>query len=199
MTTLNTCAVRQGKISALARIVPYLNENKRKILMKTFVITFFNYCPLVWMYCSRKNNKRINNIHERALRIAYNDFSSSFEQLLLKDNTVNIHTKNLQQLATEIYKTIHHENPNFMDEIFNMNELPYNLREITFTRSKPNTVAYGLETISYKCQEAWNSIPAEITPSTNVSIFKEKIKDLSTIACTCRICKPYIAQLGYIN
>ena len=147
------CSEAGKKISALARIAPYLNENKRKILMKTFVITFFNYCPLVWMYCSRKNNKRINSIHERALRIAYNDFSSSFEQLLLKDNTVNIHTKNLQQLATEIYKTIHHENPNFMDEMFNMNEPPYNLREITFTRSKPNTVAYGLDTVSYKCQE----------------------------------------------
>ena len=66
-----------------------------------------------------------------------------------------------------------------MDEISNMNESPYNLREITLTRSKPNTVAYGLDTISYKCQEVWNSIPAEITSSTNVSIFKEKIKDLS--------------------
>ena len=127
------------KINALARIAPYLNENKWKLLMKTFVLTFFNYCLLVWMYCSRKNNKLINTIHERALRIAYNDFSSNFEQLLLKDNTVTNHTRNLKQLATEIYKTIHHENPSFMEEIFRINESPYGLRRVTFTRNKPNT------------------------------------------------------------
>ena len=79
--------------------------------------------------------------HERALRIAYNDFSSNFEQLLLKDNTVTTHTRNLKQLATEIYKTIHHENPSFMEEIFIINESPYNLRGVAFTRNKPNTVA----------------------------------------------------------
>ena len=97
----NMCKEAGKKINALARIAPYLNEDKRKFLMKTFVLTFFNHCPLVWMYCSRKN-KLINNIHDRALRIAYNDFSSNFEQLLLKDNTVTNHTRNLKQLATEI-------------------------------------------------------------------------------------------------
>ena len=116
MHTKNMCKEAGKKINAFARIAPYLN--KRKHLMKTFVLTFFNYCPLVWMYCSRKNNKLINNIHERALRIAYNDFSSNFEQLLLKDNTVTNHTRNLKQLATDIYRTIHHENPSFMEEIF---------------------------------------------------------------------------------
>ena len=167
--------------------------------MKTFVLTFFNYCPLVWMYCSRKNNKLINTIHERALRIAYNDFSSNFEQLLLKDNTVTNHTRNLKQLATEIYKTIHHENPSFMEEIFRINESPYNLRGVTFTRNKPNTVPYGLNTISYRCQEVWNSIPTEITSSPNINIFKASIKNLSAISCSCRICKPFIRQIGYIE
>ena len=124
----NMCKEAGKKINALARIAPYLNENKRKLLMKTFVLTFFNYCPLVWMYCSRKNNKLINTIHEIALRIAYNDFSSNFEQLLLKDNAVTNHTRNLKQLATEIYRTVHHENPSFMEEIFRINESPYNLR-----------------------------------------------------------------------
>ena len=72
-----------------------------------------------------------------------NDFQSNFEQLLLKDNTVTNHTRNLKQLATEIYKNNHHENPNFMEEIFRINESPYNLRGVTFTRNKPNTVPYG--------------------------------------------------------
>ena len=50
----NMCKEAGKKINALARIAPYLNEDKRKLLMKTFVLTFFNYCPLVWMSCCRK-------------------------------------------------------------------------------------------------------------------------------------------------
>ena len=107
--------------------------------------------------------------------------------------------KGLKQLATEIYKTIHHENPRFMEEIFSINESPYNLRGVTFAGNKPNAAVYGLETISFRCQEVWNSIPIEITSSPNINIFKASIKNLSIISCSCRICKPFIGQIGYID
>ena len=53
--------------------------------MKSFFISQFNYCPIVRMYCQRKSNDLINRIHERALRIAYNDYVSDFDTLLIKD------------------------------------------------------------------------------------------------------------------
>ena len=56
------------------------------------------------MFHSRTLNNKINSIHERALRITYNDRNSFFEELLRKDNTVSIHHRNLQLLATEIFK-----------------------------------------------------------------------------------------------
>ena len=58
------CNEAGKKISALARIAPYLDIDKRKLLMKTFIITYFNYCPIVWMFCSRKMNNLINNVHK---------------------------------------------------------------------------------------------------------------------------------------
>ena len=33
-------------------------------------------------------HSRINRLHERALRIAYEDYESSFEELLIKDDSV---------------------------------------------------------------------------------------------------------------
>ena len=47
-----------------------------------------------------------NNIQlcERCLRIDYSDKTSSFEKLLEKDGTVTIHTRNLQTLATDMFK-----------------------------------------------------------------------------------------------
>ena len=52
--------------------------------MKAFVVSQFNYCPLLWMFHSRTLNNRINNLHERALRIVYKDDDSSFKELLVK-------------------------------------------------------------------------------------------------------------------
>ena len=48
---------------------------------------------------NRAFNNKINHIHERALRIAYDDHSSSFEDLLNEDKSVTIHQRNLRQLA----------------------------------------------------------------------------------------------------
>ena len=77
--------------------------------MNSFLNSQLNYCPLVSMFHSRSINNKINHLrdyglHERVLRIVYNDFKSSFKNLLEKDGTVSIHVKNLQKLATEMFK-----------------------------------------------------------------------------------------------
>ena len=79
-----------------------MNLFKRKALMKT--LSQFNYYPLIWMFHSRKLNHRINSIHERVLRVTYQECKSMFLQLLQKDNPVTIHHRNLQVLATEFFK-----------------------------------------------------------------------------------------------
>ena len=72
--------------------------------MKAFFHSKFGYCPLVWMFHNRTLNNKINRIHGRALRIVYRDKSSNFPELLQKDNAVTVHQKNLQVLASEVYK-----------------------------------------------------------------------------------------------
>ena len=81
------------KLNALARITSYMNTQKRRTIMKSFVTSRFSYCPLIWMFHSRRLNNKINSIHERALRITYQDNTSTFQELLNKDNYVSIHQK----------------------------------------------------------------------------------------------------------
>ena len=78
--------------------------NKRRILIKSFIISQSDYCPLIWMILNRNLSKKINHIHGRALRIVYDDYSSSFKHLPNKHNSVTIHQRNLQQLPIEIFK-----------------------------------------------------------------------------------------------
>ena len=70
------------------------------------------------MIHNRGLNNKINHIHERTLRIAYDDYSSSFEDFLNKHKSVTIHQRNLQQLAIEIFKVKIGIVPIIMNEIF---------------------------------------------------------------------------------
>ena len=90
------------KLSALACIAPFMNVSKMWIIMKSFIESQFGYCPLIWIFHSRGLNNKINLIHERALRITYNDKSSSYRELLTKDRSVTIHHRKIRALAIEI-------------------------------------------------------------------------------------------------
>ena len=82
----NLCQKVSNKLYALSRIAHYMDQDKLRMLMTSFINSQFQYCPLAWMFHSRKLNTKINKLHERALRITYRDQESSFEDLLGHDN-----------------------------------------------------------------------------------------------------------------
>ena len=67
------CKKASQKLHALARVMNFIDLAKRKRLMKAFITTQLNYCPIIWMFHSRQLNNRTNNIQERALRLVYKD------------------------------------------------------------------------------------------------------------------------------
>ena len=85
------CKKASRKLHALSRISKFMNYKKRRLVMRSFISSQFGYCPLVWMFHSRRLNNRINSIHERSLRLVYDDKVFSFEELLIKDNSFTIH------------------------------------------------------------------------------------------------------------
>ena len=94
------CTKANNKLRAHARATPYMSLEKKKLLLNSFFNAQFNYGPLIWMLRSRSNNNKIKHLHERCLRIIYNDKQSSYEELLIKDGTVSIHHGNIQTLGT---------------------------------------------------------------------------------------------------
>ena len=129
------CDKASQKLNALASISSYMNINQRKRVMRAFISSQFGYCPLVWFFCSRKINNRINRIQERALRIVYKDYVSTFAQLLQKDSFVSIHIRNLQIPATEIFKARNNLSPPIVQNIFRTIEPAYSLRRNTIFES----------------------------------------------------------------
>ena len=58
---------------------------QRRMIMKSFIMSQFGHCPLIWMNHNRSLNNNINRIHERALKIVYRDKKSTFKELLEKN------------------------------------------------------------------------------------------------------------------
>ena len=139
------------KLYAPARIAPFMDLKQRRNIMKAFVESQFEYCPLIWTFHTRALNNKINRIHERALRITYKDKSSTFLlQLLEKDNSVSIHHRNVQKLAIEIDKVLHGFFPAILNDIFVPFSRPYNFRRNdTLQRRRVNSVRHGTEFISF--------------------------------------------------
>ena len=159
----NLCKKPSQKLNALARIACYMDTQKQKSIMKSFITSQFGYCPLLWMFHSRSLNNRINSIHERALRITYGDKTSTFQQLLEKDNCISINHRNLQILATEMFKISNNLSPNIVKQIFQERFVPYNLpRNNSFASRQVNSVYHSTESVSFLGPEIWNPVPLEI-------------------------------------
>ena len=188
------------KIKALARVTPYMNLEKKKIVMNSFFNAQFNYCPLIWMLHSRKNNNKIKYLHERCLRLIYSDKKSPYENLLEKDHSVSIHHKNIQALAIEMFKVKNKLCPEITSNIFmeRTNNHYYLRNPSYFITPHVNSVYHGTESLSYLGSKIWEIVPEDLKQKKSLNSFKEAIKLWKPNDCPCRLCKIYIDGVGFI-
>ena len=155
---------------------------EKEILLNSFVYSNFNYCPLVWHFCSAKSVKKIEKIEERALRILYNDFSSDFESILNKSGKSTMEVKRPRTLALEIFKTINNMNPEHMKEIFHKTAFTTH-RPLNLKVNENHTTKYGNKSLRYLGPHIRNSLPNQIKKKTNYTTFKEFITDWFGMKC----------------
>ena len=170
------------KYHTLTRVCNYMDTKKRGVQMNPFITSQFYYYPLVSMFHSRTLKNRISKIHERALKLVYNNETFlSFDYLLKRDQSVSLYQKDLQTLATEICKTKNDLGPKIMKDTFHFIQKPYNLRnDPELQRRKNRTVYFGTENISSLASKIWELIPSDIRSANSLGVFKEKIKFLKT-------------------
>ena len=151
-----------------------MDFSKRCLLVNAFFYSQFKYCQFVWMCNNRTNNNKINCLHERCLRLIYNDKKSSFEDLLQKDGCVSIHHRNLRTLAVELFKVLKGLSPVIFAEAFSVRQQSqYNMRNYSyFAMPRAKTVNHGLESLSYIGSKLWDSIPSHMKEIDCINEFK---------------------------
>ena len=146
--------------------------------MKAFIISQFSYCPLVLIFHNRNTENRVSKIHERSLRLVYDDSPHlSFHELLIKDKSVSIHQRNLQSMATETFKVKNGVSTGVTEDNLQFVNKPYDLRNNRILLGKRNrTVFYGTESLSFFAPRICELTPQSLKDETELSHFKIKIK-----------------------
>ena len=122
------------------------------------------------MFYSRNTDNKINLLHERALRLVYDDYK------------------------------YHNTAQTIFSDLFVRNNNTYNTRaKSDFIIPQINTVLKGSNSIQYYGPVIWNSVPAEIKYINSLETFKNKIRMWKPNNCPCEICKNYISDVGFLE
>ena len=199
--SLLICVILQMiRLFMLARLSNFMSFKQRRIILKTFIESQFGYCPLIWIFHSRRVNNKINHLHERSLRIVYKDNYSSYVDLLAKDKSFTIHQRNIQSLAIELFKVKWNLSNVIMYNISKTRTLTYNLWSLTdFVRDCVNTRRYCLNSLSHFAPKVWDMIPLEIKNINSHQKFKTETRKWALENCSCYLCRPYVENLGFVQ
>ena len=132
---------------------------------------------MIWMFCRKQDYLEVEKIHYKALKIVYNS-NECYEELLIQNNEISIRQKQLRTLATEIYKSLTDVNPDFMKNYFPIEEIP-----------SARSTYYGINSIHFRACVLWNKLPNSLKESQLLPEFKNKIKTIGKIDCSCTICR----------
>ena len=172
---------------------------QRKRIVNLFITSHFSHYPLVWMFHSRRLNNRIDHIHERALKIIYQDYNSSFKELLRKDSSLTIHQRNLKLLVTEMFTVKIGSASDIIKEIFEIDNWNYNFRQDFLIKSCNIPLIYGgTETASFIGPKIWDTLANSCKDSTSLKSLKVNLKRSVPENCPCRLCKTYIQRVAFL-
>ena len=145
------CSKVTKKVSAFSRLNTYISREQALTICNAVILSNFNYCPLIWLFCNKGANKEIDSTHKRALRILYREYDCPLETLLTRSGSFCIHVRNLQKLMKEIYKSMNQLNPSLVWEFHEEKHVTYNLRIKNLCKlPKIKTQGYGQESLSFR-------------------------------------------------
>ncbi len=127
----------------------------------------------MWINGNKTDLDRLEKVHERAVRLIFNDKMSTYIDLLRRVGVPSVLTRWQWVLATEVYKALHGLSPLYIQSLFNEKKLPYNLRASkTIIQPKCNTTTHGLNSLTYQGAKLWNSLPEHIKTAESVNKFQ---------------------------
>ena len=181
------CSKAAMQLNALSRLQKYMGKSEKEAIINSFILSNFNYCPLVWHFSSCESIRKIEKIQKRCLRIILNDYESDYETLLCNSNKPTMEIQRLRTLAVEIFKTLNEINPPYMKNIFTPKENA-KVRQNDIIVKRINTSRFGTQSLRSLGPKIWNNLPSNIKSETSFLKFKEYIKTWLGPKCRSKLC-----------
>ena len=109
------------------------------------VNSHFNYCPLVWHFCEKNGDKREIS-QERALRIIYRNYDSTYTQLLREAGAYTIFDKRLHSMVLHVFKSRKSLNAKYLNDTFSVKQINYSMRQVLkWVQPQRKTTTVGLK------------------------------------------------------
>jgi hypothetical protein len=145
------CKKAGRKLNVLARLSKSLDEKSKLILFYSFILSHFDYCSLAWFSCSDTEAKQIEKIQRRAMKYIYNDFASSYANLLEKSGRPSMYVQRVRKLMIHVFCAINKICPRNIQYMFEIKERTYNLRDTMSIKFPPfNHLRHGRNSVRYQ-------------------------------------------------
>ena len=187
----NICRKAARQINVLLRIGKYLSVETKILIYKSFIKSNFNYCPLVWHFCSKSSTAKMETLQYRALRLVFSDFNSSYKALLERANMLTLYVNRIRLIAIETFKILHKMSPVYLHDLVSYKESTYSFRYDNLADvPRVSTTRYGKSTFSYEAAVVCNSLPNELRKVEDFGEFRRLVHTSGGSSCKCSMCKP---------
>ena len=165
----NLCKKAAKQLNVLQRLSKFLNVSTRLIIFKSCIRLNFNFCPLIWHFCSKSNTEKLEKLQFRALRIVFNDYESSYDTLLKKVNSTTIHLNRLRLIASETFKCIHNLFPEYLQSLVKVKFSTYNFRYSNILETpQVRTTRYGKNSFRFELYRCGTASQRTFAQSINI-------------------------------
>ena len=171
------------KFKDLNKHKKFLNEDSKKILADSLILSYFNFCDMVYMNIDMYLKKRIQKIQNLCLKFIFDikkrehwrslEYRKKINWLCMSDR------RTLNGLSL-LFKIINGQAPDYLIDLFTL------ISEISnrSTRSYPNNIWIPNEHLSaihrksfrFCIPQIWNNLPESIKNSKSLYTFKKHLK-----------------------
>ena len=172
----NMCKKAAWQLCALGRLSKYLSVDAKMTIFRSFIVSNLTYCKLVWHFCNKTDEKKLEKLQERGLRIVSGDYDSDYVNLLKKCNLTTLAKNRILCEMVEVYKARKGISPGYICELFRPKTVQYNLvRGEQLIVNHKNSTKYGLNSFSHDGAARWNKLKRTVKDLPDVKSFKKEV------------------------
>ena len=122
------CTKTSQQLAVLKRIGKFLTKQGKLMIHKSFIMSNFNHCPIVWHFCNQSSVNKMEEIQERGLRFICDDFESPLPDLLQQNGVLPLHISRMKFMAGEVFKIVNNIAPSYLYYLISLKSSPYDFR-----------------------------------------------------------------------